>query len=365
MRLLILGTGHMAATHFQNFSAIDGVRIVAAVDIEPARLISFCDRYGIENRFASFEEALAWNGFDAVANVTPDASHRATTLAALNGGKHVFCEKPLATNAADAIEMTEAADRSGLVGMVNLSYRNVPELHRFRELVLDGAIGAVRHIDAAYLQSWLVANTYGDWRTERGLLWKLSRRHGSNGVLGDLGIHLADLATFGTAQEIIAVSGMLGTFDKAEANRIGEYGLDANDSFVFTAKFANGAIGVLHSTRWASGHANSLFLRAYGDKGGLELKHGPEGSTLSLCSGDDVSSTTWRPVAAPAVPSTYALFAEAVRERRSKSPTFREAASLQRVLDAAESAAIAGQLMASPSLAFCATSRDESGRSIV
>ena len=88
-----------------------------------------------------------------MANVTPDAAHHATTLPLLAAGRHVLCEKPLATNARHAGEMAEAAARAGVVAMVNLTYRNVPALQQAARMVRDGAIGPVRHFEASYLQS--------------------------------------------------------------------------------------------------------------------------------------------------------------------------------------------------------------------
>ena len=173
MRLLILGTGGMADHHAKHFAAIGGVKVVAGVDVDERRAKTFCAAHGIERSFTSLEKALEWGRFDSVANVTPDNIHYSTTLTALHAKKHVFCEKPLSTDYDRAREMTEAAEEAGLVAMVNLTYRNVAELQRARAIVQSGAIGAVRHIEASYLQSWLVSKAWGDWRKESKWLWRL------------------------------------------------------------------------------------------------------------------------------------------------------------------------------------------------
>ena len=338
MRLLILGTGGMAAQHAKHFAALDGVTLAAGVDTDAGRLSAFCAAHKIARGFASLAEALAWGEFDAVANVTPDAVHYATTMQAIAAGKHVFCEKPLAVNYAHALEMTEAAEKAGLVAMVNLTYRNVAELQRARALVLAGAIGTVRHVEASYLQSWLVSKAWGDWRTESQWLWRLSKKHGSNGVLGDVGIHILDFAAFGAATEIARVFCRLKTFHKAEGDRIGGYELDANDSFSMTVDFANGALGSVHASRWASGHINDLTLRIFGDKGGLEVRHTPTSSTLLTCLGADVETGVWSQAVAPPVATNYQRFAEAVRAGRNGEPSFRHAAALQKALDLATAA---------------------------
>lgn len=335
MRLLILGTGGMANQHAKHFAAIPGVTLAGGVDVDPGRLEKFTAEHKIERGFASLDAALEWGAFDAVANVTPDAIHHPTSIAALRAGKHVFCEKPLATDFAKALEMTEIAEASGLVNMVNLTYRNVAQLQKAREIVLSGAIGAVKHVEASYLQSWLVSKAWGDWRTESQWLWRLSKKHGSNGVLGDIGVHILDFASYGSGLDIDHVFARLKTFDKAPGNRIGDYDLDANDSFTMAVDFANGALGVIHATRWATGHFNELRLRVYGEKGGVEVQHRHNGSQLRVVLGADAETATWQEMEVEPVATNYQRFAEAVQMCKTLEPSFRHAANLQKVLDLA------------------------------
>ncbi len=334
MRMLILGTGGMAKNHARHFAEIDGVSVVAGVDVDPNRLDAFRAAHDIPHGFASLDAAIAWGEFDAVANVTPDSIHHATSIAALKAGKHVFCEKPLATDAIKAFEMVEVAEASGLINMVNLTYRNVAQLQKAREIVTSGQIGAVRHVEASYLQSWLVSKAWGDWRTESQWLWRLSRKHGSNGVLGDIGVHILDFASYGSGLDIDHVFARLKTFDKAPGNKIGEYDLDANDSFTMNVDFNNGALGVIHASRWATGHFNELRLRVYGDKGSVEVLNGKT-SHLKVVMGEDVDTATWKELEVPPVQTNYQRFAEAVKTGRMQEPSFRHAAELQKVLDLA------------------------------
>jgi predicted dehydrogenase len=335
MRILIVGTGGMARQHASHFAAIPGVKVVAGVDVDLARATAFAEKYKIPKAFGSLDEAIAWGRFDAAANVTPDSAHHATTLKLLAAGKHVFCEKPLAENYPKALEMTEAAEKAGLVNMVNLTYRNVAQIQKARAMVQAGEIGEVRHIEASYLQSWLVSKLWGDWQTESQWLWRLSTKHGSNGCLGDTGIHILDFAVHGAATEVDHVFCRLKAFDKAPGNRIGEYDLDANDSFTMAVTFANGALGVIHGSRWATGHINELKLRIYGSKGGLEVIHRTDGSLLRACTGADIEKAIWQDVAVEPVDTNYQRFAAAVKARQTSEPSFRHAANLQKVLDAA------------------------------
>jgi predicted dehydrogenase len=335
MRLLVLGTGGMANSHAHAFAAIKGVKLVAAVDVDAARVNAFAGAHKIPNRFTSLDEAIAWGEFDAATNVTPDSIHHPTTLKLLAANKHVLCEKPLAENYAKADEMARAAEKSGLVNMVNLTYRNVAALQKAREMVLAGRIGTVRHVEASYLQSWLVSKAWGDWKTESKWLWRLSTKHGSNGVLGDIGIHILDFASYGIGSDVETVFARLKTFDKAPGNRIGEYDLDANDSATMTVDFANGAMGVIHTSRWATGHHNDLRLRIHGDKGALEVIHTLQWTTLKACLGKDIETGIWKDVNPGKVKTNYQRFAEAVARGVSVEPGFRHAAELQKVLDLA------------------------------
>lgn len=333
MRLVILGTGGMANQHASHFASIDGVDIVGAVDIDRGRLEAFAARHRIPRRFTSLDEALDWGEFDAATNVTPDRVHHATTLALARAGKHVLCEKPLAENHADALEMTEAAERAGIINMVNLTYRNGGPLQRAREMVLAGEVGTVRHVEASYLQSWLVSNAWGDWRTEPQFLWRLSKKHGSNGVLGDIGIHILDFASYGAGLDVAHVFCRLKAFDKAPGNRIGDYDLDANDSFTMSVDFSNGALGVIHASRWATGHLNELRLLVCGEKGALDVKTRLDGSTLHACLGEDTATAIWREIHVDVPKTNYQRFVEAVRTGINQEPSFRHAANLQKVLD--------------------------------
>jgi predicted dehydrogenase len=254
----------------------------------------------------------------------------------LRAGKHILCEKPLATNAAHAVEMAEAAARAGVVNMVNLTYRNVPALQRAAEIVAGGAIGDIRHMEASYLQSWLIQDAWGEWFSQPQWLWRLSTAHGSKGVLGDIGIHILDFATFVAGLDVATVSAQLQTFDKAPGGKIGEYVLDANDSATMQVRLTNGALGTVTATRFAAGQINDLRLRLYGLKGGIEVLFENNVSRLNVCLGDNVKKMVWEPVETTQRPTVYERFIAAIRGEGAANPDFARAAKLQQVLDAAE-----------------------------
>ena len=335
VRVLILGTGGMANAHAEAYAAMPDVSLVAGIDTNMERLAAFNAKHGILNGFASVADALVWGQFDAVSNVTPDAVHYPTTMPMLAAGKHVLCEKPLAANYPHAAEMAAAAALAGVVNMVNLTYRNGPALMLAADMVSKGAIGEVRHFEASYLQSWLTQPAWGEWSTETQWLWRLSSAHGSLGVLGDIGVHILDFATLVAGAGASNVSCRLTTFDKAPGGRIGDYVLDANDSFTMHLRLQNGAVGVIHASRMATGHINDLKLRIFGTKGGLDVAYENNVSSLRACTGDDILTATWRNIETPLVQTNYQRFIDAVRAGRSVLPDFARGADLQKVLDLA------------------------------
>jgi predicted dehydrogenase len=238
--------------------------------------------------------------------------------------------------------MATAAAQSGVVNMVNLSYRNVPALQHAARMVRDGAIGTIRHFEASYLQSWLTQPAWGYWDREPQWLWRLSAAHGSKGVLGDVGIHILDFATFIAGIEAIEVSCLLQTFDKAPGGRIGDYVLDANDSATMQLRLANGALGTVAATRFATGHLNDLRLRLYGQTGGLEVSFENAVSRLRACLGDNIQTGTWTDIDCPPVPTIYVRFIAAIRGEGAAEPDFARGAVLQRLLDRAEASAAEG-----------------------
>ncbi|BET65528.1 Gfo/Idh/MocA family oxidoreductase [Opitutales bacterium ASA1] len=334
VRLAIVGAGGMANTHATQFKAIRGCRLTAVVEIDDARRAAFAATHGIPAQFATVDELLAADVADAVTIVTPDAFHAPLSIRCLRAGLHVMCEKPLALDYAEARRMVAAAKTAERINLVNFSYRNWPCIHAVAQLVHEGTLGQIRHVEASYLQSWLSSNAWGEWRTTPAWLWRLSRRHGSAGVLGDIGVHIVDFATY-PAGSLRSVFANLATFAKAPRNRVGEYRLDANDSAVLNVEFANGALGVIHTTRWSTGHLNRLHLKISGTLGGAEIDSERSTTSYRVCLGQDVHTATWRDVEARPTATNYQRFIRSIRTGRNEQPDFARGAEVQRVLDAA------------------------------
>ena len=329
IRIGIVGTGNMARQHANYFKAIKGCRVAACADIKPGRAQEFAAKHGIPAAYETVEEMFDRERLDGVSVVTVDAAHAPVSLAAVRRGIHVLCEKPLADTLANARKMEQAARRAGVITAVNFSYRNRPATQMAARLVASGALGELRHVEGDYLQCWLTM----DWQVEPALLWRLSKRHGSAGTLGDIGVHLLDLASF-VAGDLAALACDLTVFDKG-AKRIGEYVLDANDSVSALVRFRNGARGTLNATRWAKGCGNKVALRVFGTKGALDLDlERAEEEQLRVCTGTGAEALKWTPVKCPKTPNQQERFVAAIRSGRQGQTSFAGGLKVQKYIDA-------------------------------
>ena len=201
---------------------------------------------------------------------TPGDSHAEISVAALEAGKHVLCEKPLANTVAEAEAMAGAAARAearGVRSMVSFNYRRVPALALARELIAGGQVGEIRHVRASYLQDWLTDPAFP-------LTWRLQREHAGSGALGDLGAHIVDLAQFLTGQLIAGVSGATATFvpKRPLPGGGGATGpVTVDDAVAFTARLESGALASFEATRFASGRKNALRIEVNGSRGSLSF----------------------------------------------------------------------------------------------
>lgn len=334
IRIAIVGTGGMARVHAESFLKMKGVKLVAGVDVNPERCKAFCDTHGIPEAYTSVEDLLKNCAFDAASVVTSDAFHVACALPIVKAGKHVLCEKPIAPVATEAKKLVDAAKKAGVINMINFSYRNSSALQHAHNLVASGKLGRIMHFEAHYLQAWLASPIWGDWRTTEAWLWRLSTSHGSKGVLGDVGVHITDLATFAANDTVKTVNGKLKTFHKAKGDQIGEYKLDANDSSYMRVELAGGGVGTICATRWASGQPNSLALCLYGDQGGLRLDLDKSYEELDVCLGKDFPKAKWKTIKCKATPTTYERFIRSIKTKKNDPADFERGWQVQRVLDA-------------------------------
>jgi predicted dehydrogenase len=222
-------------------------------------------RYGWAETATDWRTVLDRDDIHIVDICAPGWMHAEIATAALEAGKHVLLEKPLANTLAEAEAMTAAAQAArakGVQSMVGFNYRRVPALALARELIAEGRLGTVRHVRAAYLQDWLAD-------AESPMTWRLRKETAGSGALGDIASHAIDQIQFLTGQTILEASGMLKTF---VTQRPGPQGLEdvTVDDAAWATFWLTGDVGAsVEASRVATGQKNSLQIEVYGTKGGL------------------------------------------------------------------------------------------------
>ena len=239
----------------------------ALVGRDPDRVAQAAHRLGWESSETDWTRLLSRSDIDLVDVCTPGDTHAEIAIAALDAGKHVLCEKPLANTVAEAQAMADAADRAaarGVLAMVGFTYRRVPAIVLAQQLVGEGRIGDIRHVRAQYLQDWISDPL-------APMTWRLQREKAGSGALGDIGAHIVDLTQFITGQDVLRVNGLLETFVRERPRGPGQPNgiVTVDDAAAFLARFSGGAVGVFEATRYATGRKNAIRLEINGSNGSL------------------------------------------------------------------------------------------------
>ena len=219
---------------------------------------------GWEGYETDYRRLLERDDIDLVDVATPGNTHHEIAIAALEAGKHVLCEKPLANTLEEAREMLDAAGAAATINMVCFNYRRVPAVQLAKRLIEEGRLGEIRHWRAAYLQDFVLDPDFP-------LIWRFQREAAGSGALGDLGAHLVDLAHF-LIGPITRVVGTAETFIKErplEGSGVERGQVTVDDAATFLARFENGAIGTFEATRLAPGRKNRNSFEINGSKGSL------------------------------------------------------------------------------------------------
>ena len=241
-------------------------RLVVLGGRDEARAKAAAEKFGWDAVETDWRKLVARDDVGLVDVCTPGDSHAEIAIAALEAGKHVLCEKPLANSVAEAEAMAEAARRArerGVRAMVAFNYRRVPALAHARKLVASGALGEIRHVRSVYLQDWLSD-------AQAPMTWRLRKESAGSGALGDLGAHIVDAAQFVTGEVITGVSALTNTFVKQRpAENGGTDEVTVDDTALFLARLSGGAVATFEATRFALGRKNAMRLEVNGSKASL------------------------------------------------------------------------------------------------
>ena len=283
----LVGHAFMGAAHSQAWRSAPRFfdlpltpRMRALCGRDAGRVAEAAARLGWETTETDWTRLLTRDDIDLVDVCTPGDSHAEIAIAALEAGKHVLCEKPLANTVAEAQAMAAAADRAaanGVLAMVGFTYRRVPAIALAKQLVDEGRIGDVRHVRAQYLQDWIADPA-------APMSWRLEKDKAGSGALGDIGAHIVDLTQHITGDRIVDVNGLLETFVHERPLAAADSGtllggaaqnggptgrVTVDDAAMFLARFAGGAVGVFEATRFATGRKNAIRIEINGSRGSL------------------------------------------------------------------------------------------------
>ncbi len=198
LRIGIVGTGFIGRVHARS-ARLAGAQLVGVAASTPDRALAAAVDVGAGRAFVTAEELVASDDVDVVHICTPNHLHLPLTRAALEAGKHVICEKPVALDAAGAAELLEIAREAGRVVTVPFVYRYYPTVREARGRARAGALGELRLLHGGYLQDWLLAATDDNWRVEPDL-------GGPSRAFADIGSHWCDLIEFVSGQRIVALA---------------------------------------------------------------------------------------------------------------------------------------------------------------
>lgn len=286
----------------------------------------------------------------------PGWIHAEIAIAALEAGKHVLVEKPLANTLAEAELMTAAAAKArqrGTQSMIGFNYRRVPALALARELIGEGRLGTIRHIRAAYLQDWLSD-------PESPMSWRLRKETAGSGALGDIASHAVDQIQFLTGQAVMEVTGTLRTFVAERPGPGGPEEVTVDDAVWATLGLAGNLSASVEASRVATGQKNSLKIEIYGSAGSLTFDLESLNELMFLDATAPVHEQGFRrilvnesehPYLEAWWPQGHTIgwehtfthqvrdFLTAIRDGSQPSPSFEDGLNVQRVLDAVQESA--------------------------
>lgn len=305
LNVAMIGGGFMGKAHAMAYAAmpmffwpapaIPHRKVV--VDLTDGAANEARDRFGFDEASSDWQATVNRPDIDIVDICTPNNTHAKIAIEALKAGKHVICEKPLASTIEEAEAMAEAAKSSGSTTMVAFNYRRTPAVALAKKFIDDGRIGDVINFRGTYLQDWS-ADPDGP------LSWRFQKSVAGSGAVGDIGTHVVDLAHYlvGPIETVQAITSTYvktrplqqGAVDKLGASQKSSGGeraeVDVDDEVMSMVRFANGAIGSIEATRNAWGRNNYITLEIHGTKGSIHFNY-ERRDELQVMFADDPAET--------------------------------------------------------------------------
>jgi predicted dehydrogenase len=268
LRAGVIGLGWAGQQHIKAYQALPDTFVTAIAEPNTTLLDQVKDEYGVENAFSDYREMLEWGQVDVVSVGTPNFAHAEPAIAALDAGKHVLVEKPLARTYAEGLSMVQAAERNDRILQVMFNQRFRPDVQVMKRFIDEGGLGTVYHGKSRWLRRSGIPG--------RGRKWFVSKELAGGGPLIDLGVHMLDMALYTMGEPMVqAVSGA--TYDRLGQRFVTDlYGEDATyevEDFATALIRLDGGRTLELEASWATYRENGDFinLMLYGDQGGAEM----------------------------------------------------------------------------------------------
>lgn len=271
VRIGIIGSGSISHSHMDGYRQLSNVEVVAACDINEGRVREYAAQYGIPHTFTDYNEMVKMKELDAVSVCTWNCAHAGAAIAALNAGKHVLCEKPLAMTVAEARAMEQAAQKAGRLLAVGFVMRFERKADVLADLIAAGRIGQIYFAKAAYLRR---AGSPGGWFADK--------KRSGGGPLIDLGVHIIDISRYLMGNpKAVSVSGA--TFDmlgeRSNIKGVIRYTAsdnsdvcDVEDMAVAFIRFDNGAVLEVETSYSQHIEKDASNIQFFGAKGGFNYE---------------------------------------------------------------------------------------------
>jgi len=286
----IIGAGFMGPTHIEALRRL-GIPILGVADRSPEEAEKSAARLGLPKGYATVDDLLADPNVTSVHITTPNSLHYSQVCKAIEAGKHVLCEKPLAMTSTESADLVQRAAKSGLVCGVNYNIRFYPMAIEARQRVRSGELGRIFGVRGAYVQDWLLYDTDYNWRV-------LSAEGGTLRAVADIGTHWLDLVHSITGLEITEVcaelnivhknrrrpSGEVQTFtgkeQQIDESALQSIPIETEDQAAILFRFSNGAIGTLWVSQTTAGRKNTLQLEISAQEGAVSWDSEAHPNTL-------------------------------------------------------------------------------------
>jgi|SRR5579872_1325482 len=277
IRTAVFGTGFVGRVHIEGIRRLGNVEVVAIGESSDEKAKKLASEMGIEHGTTDYKKLLKEIAIDAVHICTPNGMHFPMAKAALEAGKHVVCEKPLATSVAEAEEMVALAREHKVANCTFHNLRYYPMVQHLRRLREDGDLGDILCVQGTYSQDWLLYDTDWNWRIE-------SKLGGRSRTFGDLGTHWCDMVEHVTGLRITSLCADLQTFHKTRKRPKGsiqtfagktlkpedyqEVPIDTEDYGALLLRLGENVRGAFTVSQVCAGRKNRLSIEIYGTKAG-------------------------------------------------------------------------------------------------